>query len=139
VSRKAKDAILPSIRLAAGTPLAGALQYLFFIIPALLYYMTASRAPEWLGATLVLSKCDQAGPQQLGGHPQSFQPLRISLMIPLLAFLLSGCYLIFGNDFRFTNHSSYFLHMEPNGQDWQDFYLSVTNDNERTVNVRAGE
>lgn len=43
------------IRLESGTPLAGALQYVFFLVPALLYYLTACRTPEWVDATLVLS------------------------------------------------------------------------------------
>jgi len=45
-----------ALRIEQTTPLARSLHIVFFLTPALLYYMTACRTPGWMDATLVVSE-----------------------------------------------------------------------------------
>jgi len=45
----------PALRIEQTTPLARTLHIVFFLTPALFYYMTACRTPGWVDATLIVS------------------------------------------------------------------------------------
>ena len=45
-----------------------------------------------------------------------------TIIFVIIIFLLFSCAL--PHDYEFINNSSYTLHIQPNGQDWNDFYLS---------------
>jgi len=57
---------------------------------------------------------------------------KVGLLLLIIVFAFSSCSLQY--TFEFVNESSYIIYIQPNGQDWDSFYLDVDDDRSVTIN-----